>query len=147
MFHLEFLSRAIRAAPKKGRAAARRCRLRLPLRLRPETSRRAPKTAGYSGPFRALRREALRWNNGKRVAAQRRRQISPARKELRLTNRPIRTGIVGFGFGARIFHAPFLAALPEFEITHFVQRLSSSAAAVYPGVRVVPSVEELLAQP
>lgn len=64
-----------------------------------------------------------------------------------MKNRPIRTGIVGYGLGARVFHAPFLAALPDFEITHFVQRSSSSASEAYPGVRIVPSVEELTALP
>jgi scyllo-inositol 2-dehydrogenase (NADP+) len=64
-----------------------------------------------------------------------------------LNNRPIRTGIAGYGLGARVFHAPFLAALPDFEITHFVQRSSSSATAAYPGVSILASVEELVALP
>ncbi len=68
-------------------------------------------------------------------------------RELRLTNRPIRTGIVGYGLGARLFHAPFLAALPEFEITHFVQRSSSTASTAYPGVQIAKSVEELVSLP
>lgn len=64
-----------------------------------------------------------------------------------MKNRPIRTGIAGYGLGARVFHAPFLASLPDFEITHFVQRSSNSAAAAYPGVQIVSSVEELVARP
>lgn len=64
-----------------------------------------------------------------------------------MKNRPIRAGIAGYGLGARVFHAPFLASLPDFEITHFVQRSSTSAAAAYPGVQIVSSVEELVARP
>lgn len=61
---------------------------------------------------------------------------------------PVRTGVAGFGFGARVFHAPFLAALPDFEITHFVTRSAAGAAqAEYPGVSVVSSMEELAAEP
>ncbi|MCZ2154506.1 MAG: Gfo/Idh/MocA family oxidoreductase [Bryobacterales bacterium] len=59
----------------------------------------------------------------------------------------IRTGIVGYGLGARVFHAPFLAALDEFQITHFVQRSSNTAASAYPGARIVRSVEELVNLP
>lgn len=142
------MSRAIRAAPGKGSAAGRRYRLGFPPRVGRELSQRERESAGDSGPLRALRARAHRWNNGIGLgSAFAAIHHSGEGRELRLKNRPIRTGIVGFGFGARIFHAPFLAALPEFEITHFVQRSSSSAAAVYPGVRIVSSVEELLAQP
>ncbi len=64
-----------------------------------------------------------------------------------MATEPIRTGIAGYGLGARIFHAPFLAAIEDFEITHFVQRSSTSAAEAYPGVRIMRSVEELVALP
>ncbi|MDZ7637651.1 MAG: Gfo/Idh/MocA family oxidoreductase [Bryobacterales bacterium] len=64
-----------------------------------------------------------------------------------MQNRAIRTGIAGYGMGARVFHAPFLQALPDFEITHFVQRSSCTAANDYPGVAVLGSVEELVALP
>jgi predicted dehydrogenase len=61
---------------------------------------------------------------------------------------PLRVGIAGFGFGARVFHAPFLSALPQFEVTHFVTRSAVAAvAAEYPGATVVSSVDELAASP
>ncbi len=62
----------------------------------------------------------------------------------------IQTGLIGFGFGGRIFHAPFVRATPGFELKAIVQRGGDTAAAEYPpgpGVRVLRSVEELLADP
>lgn len=56
----------------------------------------------------------------------------------------IRTAIVGYGMGARVFHAPFIAALPEYSITHFVQRSSESAKENFPDVMVLPSMDALL---
>jgi scyllo-inositol 2-dehydrogenase (NADP+) len=60
---------------------------------------------------------------------------------------PIRTGLVGFGFGARVFHAPFLSALPEIELSHIVQRSGETALVAYPEATIVRSVEELLDDP
>lgn len=57
---------------------------------------------------------------------------------------PVRTGLVGFGFGGRVFHAPFLAALPEIALTHIVQRSSDTAMLAYPEAQIVRSMEELL---
>ncbi|NQX27834.1 Gfo/Idh/MocA family oxidoreductase [Microbacteriaceae bacterium VKM Ac-2854] len=59
----------------------------------------------------------------------------------------IRVGIVGFGLSGRVFHAPFLAADPAFEIalisTSDPER-AATAQAAYPGARIVPSAEEVL---
>ncbi len=57
---------------------------------------------------------------------------------------PVRTGLVGFGFGGRVFHAPFLAALPEITLTHIVQRSSDTALVAYPEAQIVRSMDELL---
>jgi len=60
----------------------------------------------------------------------------------------IQTGLIGFGFGGRIFHAPFVRATPGLRLSAIVQRRGDTAAAAYPeatGVRVLRSVEELLA--
>lgn len=56
----------------------------------------------------------------------------------------VRAGLVGFGFGGRVFHAPYLAALPEIALTHIVQRNSDTALVAYPDVQIARSVEELL---
>jgi scyllo-inositol 2-dehydrogenase (NADP+) len=57
---------------------------------------------------------------------------------------PVRAGLVGFGFGARVFHAPFLTAVPEIALTHIVQRSSDTALVAYPKAQLVRSIEELL---
>lgn len=61
---------------------------------------------------------------------------------------PIRTAIVGFGTAGRIFHAPFIAANPDYALDVIVTRDEHRRAAVaaqYPGVRVLSEVDELLA--
>lgn len=59
----------------------------------------------------------------------------------------IRAGVVGFGLGGRIFHAPFLQAVDGLELAAILQRHGNDAAEAYPSVPVVRSMEELLAQP
>jgi len=54
-------------------------------------------------------------------------------------------GLIGFGLGGRYFHAPLIHAVPGLRLAAVVQRNSDTAAKLYPGVRVVRSVEELLA--
>lgn len=59
----------------------------------------------------------------------------------------IRTGIVGFGLSGRVFHAPFLAADPAFEIvvisTSDAER-AAAAKAAYPNATIVPRAEDVL---
>jgi predicted dehydrogenase len=59
----------------------------------------------------------------------------------------IQTGLIGFGFGGRTFHAPFLHATAGLQLAVIMQRRGDSAAAAYPESRIVRSVEELLADP
>lgn len=61
--------------------------------------------------------------------------------------RTIRAGVVGFGHGGSIFHAPFLHALDGLELTAILQRHGETAAQAYPGVAIARSMDELLAQP
>ncbi|HUV97299.1 MAG TPA: Gfo/Idh/MocA family oxidoreductase, partial [Acidobacteriaceae bacterium] len=56
-------------------------------------------------------------------------------------------GLVGFGHGGTIFHAPFLHAIDGLELTAILQRHGDSAAQAYPGVAIARSMDELLAQP
>ncbi|EON96097.1 putative oxidoreductase domain-containing protein [Phaeoacremonium minimum UCRPA7] len=48
---------------------------------------------------------------------------------------PIKVGIVGYGFGARNFHVPFIQAIPDYEITAIFQRSEapSDPASAAPG--------------
>ena len=62
-------------------------------------------------------------------------------------HRTIRAGLVGFGHGGTIFHAPFLQAVDGLELTAILQRQGDSAAQAYPGVAIARRMPELLAQP
>ncbi|MGH9617786.1 MAG: Gfo/Idh/MocA family oxidoreductase, partial [Acidobacteriaceae bacterium] len=62
-------------------------------------------------------------------------------------SRTIRAGLVGFGHGGSIFHAPFLNSIVGFELAAILQRHGDSAAQAYPGVGIARSMDELLSQP
>ena len=55
---------------------------------------------------------------------------------------PIRTAVLGYGFAGRIFHSPFVHAVPGLELSAIVQRHGDNAAADYPGTRILRSVDE-----
>jgi scyllo-inositol 2-dehydrogenase (NADP+) len=59
----------------------------------------------------------------------------------------IGVGIIGFGLAGRVFHAPFVSAVPGLRLEAFVERSTNEAAGVYPTTRTCRSVEELLADP
>ena len=60
---------------------------------------------------------------------------------------PIRTAVLGYGFAGRIFHSPFISAVPGLELSTIVQRHGDNAAADYPKTRILRSVEEAFADP
>ena len=59
----------------------------------------------------------------------------------------IRAGVIGFGMAGQIFHAAVIHETPGLELAAIVERSGKTAAAKYPGVHVVSSVDELLADP
>lgn len=62
---------------------------------------------------------------------------------------PIRTAIIGYGTSGRIFHAPFLAAEPDYSLDVIVtanEARQSAASAQHPGARILPSTEALWAE-
>ncbi len=59
----------------------------------------------------------------------------------------IRAGVVGFGLGGKVFHAPFLNAVEGLELAAVLQRHGNEATQVYPGVALVRTMEDLLTQP
>lgn len=66
-----------------------------------------------------------------------------------MTERPLRTALVGFGLGGQVFHAPFLATVPGFELTTIVTSSAERAgvaAARHPSARVVASADEVWAR-
>lgn len=60
----------------------------------------------------------------------------------------IRTGVVGYGLGGQIFHAPFVQVTAGMELAAIQANThGAEAAKAYPGVPVVSTLDELLAQP
>ena len=57
----------------------------------------------------------------------------------------IEVGLIGFGLAGRSFHAPVISAVPGLRLAVILQRRGSEAAQAYPDVRIVRSLEELLA--
>jgi scyllo-inositol 2-dehydrogenase (NADP+) len=62
-------------------------------------------------------------------------------------HRTIRAGLVGFGHGGTIFHAPFLHTIHGLELAAILQRHGDSAAQIYPSAAIVRNMDELLAVP
>ncbi len=59
----------------------------------------------------------------------------------------IGVAVIGFGLAGRVFHAPFVSAVPGLKLEAIVQRRGDEAAKAYPEVRILRSVEEALADP
>jgi scyllo-inositol 2-dehydrogenase (NADP+) len=54
-------------------------------------------------------------------------------------------GLVGFGLSGKAFHAPVIQAVPGLRLAAILQRTGSFDSNQYPGVRLVRSLDELLA--
>src|SRR5690349_17560874 len=59
----------------------------------------------------------------------------------------IDVGLIGFGLGGKAFHAPVIAAVEGLRLAAVLQRHENTAAEIYPGVKIVRSLQELLAIP
>jgi predicted dehydrogenase len=57
----------------------------------------------------------------------------------------IQVGLVGFGLGGRVFHAPLISFVEGMELTAVVERSTNLAAERYPGITTYRSLDELLA--
>src|SRR5579872_2271284 len=57
----------------------------------------------------------------------------------------VSTGLVGFGFAGRVFHAPIISAVPGLRLRAIVQRTGDDASTLFPQAQLVRSVDELLA--
>jgi scyllo-inositol 2-dehydrogenase (NADP+) len=57
----------------------------------------------------------------------------------------IRAGVIGFGMGSRVFHAPLVSSVEGLELAAVMERASDKAAQRYPGIKVYRSLEEMLA--
>ncbi|MEO6803960.1 MAG: Gfo/Idh/MocA family oxidoreductase [Granulicella sp.] len=57
----------------------------------------------------------------------------------------IETVVVGYGLAGRVFHAPFVSAVPGLHLNGIVQRKGDEAAKAYPETRILRSIDEALA--
>lgn len=56
----------------------------------------------------------------------------------------IRVGLIGFGLGGRVFHAPLISSVEGLELAAIVERKTNYAAERYPGIKTYRSLEDLL---
>lgn len=56
----------------------------------------------------------------------------------------IDVGLIGFGLAGRCFHAPVICAVPGLRLAAVLQRSGDSVAQIYPDVRIVRTIDELL---
>ena len=56
----------------------------------------------------------------------------------------IGVGIIGYGLAGRVFHAPFVSAVPGLRLQGFVERSTNKASEAYPATTTVRTVAELL---
>jgi predicted dehydrogenase len=57
----------------------------------------------------------------------------------------IRVGLIGFGLAGQAFHAPVIRGVEGLELAYILQRNGTLAQQKYPGVRVVRTLDEMLA--
>jgi len=62
-----------------------------------------------------------------------------------MAEREIGVGVIGFGLGGRVFHAPFVNAVNGLRLAAIMQRTGDAAAKAYPATKIVRSLDELLA--
>lgn len=57
----------------------------------------------------------------------------------------IEVALIGFGLGGRCFHAPVIRAVAGLHLAAILQRTQSTAAELYPDMRIVRTLDQLLA--
>jgi predicted dehydrogenase len=60
---------------------------------------------------------------------------------------PIRCAVLGYGLAGKVFHCPFVSAVPGLELSAIVQRTGDAAAQAYPSARILRSADEAFADP
>ena len=58
----------------------------------------------------------------------------------------IGVGVIGYGLAGRVFHCPFVSAVPGLKLKAIVQRKGDEAGLAYPEAEILRSVEDLLAR-
>ncbi|HMH23723.1 MAG TPA: Gfo/Idh/MocA family oxidoreductase [Puia sp.] len=60
---------------------------------------------------------------------------------------PIKVGVAGYGMAAQVMHLPFLTTSPFYSVVNILERHHDHSPGKYPGVTVVRSIGELVADP
>ena len=63
------------------------------------------------------------------------------------SSKPLRVGVVGYGLAGRVFHAPFVSAVPGLLLAAIVSSRTEQIHEAWPGVAVLSSVEEAFESP
>jgi predicted dehydrogenase len=58
--------------------------------------------------------------------------------------REIGVGVVGYGLGGRVFHAPFVSAVPGLTLVAIMTSKADEAGKAYPAAKIVRTLDELL---
>ena len=64
-----------------------------------------------------------------------------------MASKTYKVGVIGYGFSAKIFHIPFITAVPEFSLHAVVQRSpteSNNAEKDHPGIKSYRTTEDML---
>src|ERR1039457_4465239 len=62
-----------------------------------------------------------------------------------MAEQEVGVGVIGYGLGGRVFHAPFVSAVPGLRLVSIMQRSGDAAAKAYPSVKIERSIEGTLA--
>jgi len=61
-------------------------------------------------------------------------------------DKPIKTGLIGFGVAGKFMHGPFLKTLPEcYQVVSVLERHASESTKLFPEAAIVRSLDEMLA--
>ncbi|HKO17437.1 MAG TPA: Gfo/Idh/MocA family oxidoreductase, partial [Acidobacteriaceae bacterium] len=61
-----------------------------------------------------------------------------------MAEREIGVGVIGYGLGGRVFHAPFVSAVPGLKLVSIMTSKGEEPAKVYPSSRITPNLNDLL---
>ena len=64
-----------------------------------------------------------------------------------MTSKPISTALLSYGMSGLVFHGPLLKVHPGFSLSTIVQRKSSIPPALFPKVKIVQQVDEVIQDP
>jgi scyllo-inositol 2-dehydrogenase (NADP+) len=62
-----------------------------------------------------------------------------------MADREVGVGVIGYGLGGRVFHAPFVSAVPGLKLISIMQRTGDAAAKAYPEIKIERSIDATLA--